>query len=89
MNNILDMSVKELSIYVRTANCLIDADCKTLRDVVKHSEKELLKLRKFGKLSLVDLKEALAAFNLTLREDGRTYLCPHCGHTLLISVNLI
>src|SRR5688500_5901213 len=48
---------------------LENADIKTLKDLSKRSEKELLKLHGFGKASLPQLKSALEANGLTFREN--------------------
>jgi DNA-directed RNA polymerase subunit alpha len=89
MNSILDFPVRELTLYARTLHCLINADMVTLRDVIKHSEYELRKIRNFGRTSLNDLKNCLSEFNLSLRDNRRYHICPHCGNKLGISLTML
>ena len=48
---------------------LENAGINTLNDLSKHSEKDLLKLHGFGKASLPQLKNALAANGLSFRQN--------------------
>jgi len=62
----LKMSVEELELSVRAANCLRAANIKTIADLVQKTESEMLKYRNFGKKSLNEIKEVLAEMGLTL-----------------------
>jgi DNA-directed RNA polymerase subunit alpha len=65
----LGISVQELDLSVRAANCLESAKINTVRDLVKKSDGELLKLRSFGKTSLREIKRKLADLGLSLGMD--------------------
>jgi DNA-directed RNA polymerase subunit alpha len=65
----LDISVQELDLSVRAANCLESAKVHTVRDLVKKNEGELPKLRSFGKTSLREIKRKLADMGLSLGMD--------------------
>ncbi len=60
----LPMSVLELS--VRSANCLRDANIKTIAELVKNTESELLGFRNFGKKSLTEINDLLKVMGLNL-----------------------
>jgi DNA-directed RNA polymerase alpha subunit len=66
-DEILDESIETLNIFVRTRHCLRAGDIHIIRDVLKYTESDLLKLTNFGKKSLVDLKAALGEKKLSLR----------------------
>jgi DNA-directed RNA polymerase subunit alpha len=61
----LKMPITELELSVRSENCLKEADIKTLWDLVKHTEPELLKHRNFGKKSLQELVGLLNSMDLS------------------------
>jgi DNA-directed RNA polymerase subunit alpha len=65
----LDMSVQELDLSVRANNCLESAKINTVRDLVKMSDADLLKVRSFGKTSLREVKRKLADMGLSLGMD--------------------
>lgn len=58
--------IDELEFSVRAHNCLIGAGIKRVIDLVNLSEDDVLKLKNFGRKSLREVKEILAAFNLHL-----------------------
>ena len=57
-------SVNELELSVRAANCLKNANIKTIADLVQKTEMEMLKTKNFGKKSLNEIKEVLAEMGL-------------------------
>ncbi|MCS6286994.1 MAG: DNA-directed RNA polymerase subunit alpha [Nitrospira sp.] len=65
-NKNLSRSVNELELSVRAANCLKNANIKTIRDLVQKTENEMLKTKNFGKKSLNEIKEILLEMGLTL-----------------------
>jgi DNA-directed RNA polymerase subunit alpha len=68
-NQLLDFlskSIEELDLSVRAKNCLDAVNLKTVGDLVKQSESELLKVRNFGKTSLKEIKKKLSDLNLSL-----------------------
>lgn len=62
----LKMPVAELELSVRSANCLKNARIKTVGDLVKKTEMEMLKYRNFGKKSLAEINKLLAEMGLSL-----------------------
>jgi DNA-directed RNA polymerase subunit alpha len=66
INKNLFRSVNELELSVRAANCLKNANIKTIADLVQKSEAEMLKTKNFGKKSLNENKEILTAMGLSL-----------------------
>jgi DNA-directed RNA polymerase subunit alpha len=66
MRKLLNMSVNEIELSVRAANCLNNANITTVGQLAMKSEQEMLKYRNFGKKSLNEIKEKLAALGLTL-----------------------
>jgi len=58
--------VQELDLSVRANNCLESAKIQTVRDLVRRTEAELLKVRSFGKTSLREVKRKLADMGLSL-----------------------
>jgi DNA-directed RNA polymerase subunit alpha len=65
----LNMTVQELDLSVRANNCLESAKIQTVRDLVRKSDSELLKVRSFGKTSLREVKRKLADMGLSLGMD--------------------
>jgi len=61
--------VEELELGVRSYNCLKRVGIETIGDLVVKSEGELSAIPNFGKKSIEEVKEALAAHGLELRED--------------------
>jgi DNA-directed RNA polymerase subunit alpha len=74
IQRLLDKSIEELELSVRSFNCLEAAQIKTIRDLVQKSESEMLKYRNFGRKSLseikVILKEMSLGFNMQLDDRG-------------------
>ena len=63
------MTVQELDLSVRANNCLESAKISTVRDLVKKTDSDLLKVRSFGKTSLREVKRRLADMGLSLGMD--------------------
>ncbi len=70
----LMMSVDELELSVRSHNCLRSANIKTLADLVRRSEAELLKFRNFGRKSLAELSAIVDELGLSFGMDVDKYL---------------
>jgi DNA-directed RNA polymerase subunit alpha len=69
LQNKLDMTVQELDLSVRANNCLESAKIDTVRELVKKTDGDLLKVRSFGKTSLREVKRKLADLGLSLGMD--------------------
>ena len=65
----LSKPVAELELSVRSANCLEASQITTIRDLVVHTEQEMLKQRNFGKKSLIEIREILSEMGLHLGMD--------------------
>ncbi len=65
----LDMTVQDLDLSVRANNCLESAKIGSIRELVKKTENDLLKVRSFGKTSLREVKRKLADLGLSLGMD--------------------
>jgi DNA-directed RNA polymerase subunit alpha len=66
VNKNLSRSVNELELSVRAANCLKNANIRTIADLVQKSEGEMLRTKNFGKKSLNEIKEILSEMGLSL-----------------------
>ena len=66
MKKLLNMSVNEIELSVRAANCLNNANITTVGQLAMKSEQEMLKYRNFGKKSLNEIKEKLSTLGLSL-----------------------
>ncbi len=66
INRILDTPVEELELSVRSSNCLKNASIRTIGELTRKTEDEIAKTRNFGKKSLLEIKEKLKEWNLSL-----------------------
>ncbi len=62
----LRLPISELELSVRSSNCLREANIKSIAELVKRSEDEMLGFKNFGKKSLTEIKELLAGMGLSL-----------------------
>jgi DNA-directed RNA polymerase subunit alpha len=62
----LSISVNEIELSVRAANCLNNANITTVGELAQKSENEMLKYRNFGKKSLNEIKQKLVEMGLSL-----------------------
>jgi DNA-directed RNA polymerase subunit alpha len=62
----LRLPISELELSVRSSNCLREANIKTISDLVRKSEDEMLGFKNFGKKSLTEIKQLLAGLGLSL-----------------------
>jgi len=74
IRKLLKMSVDELELSVRSHNCLMAANIKTIGDLVKRDEQEMLKFRNFGRKSLTELSKILEDKGLYFGMDVEHYL---------------
>ncbi len=66
LRKLLNMSVNEIELSVRAANCLNNANITTVGELAMKSEQEMLKYRNFGKKSLNEIKDKLESLGLCL-----------------------
>jgi len=70
---LLERSVEELELSVRSSNCLKAANIKSIGDLVQKSEGEMLKYRNFGRKSLKEIADILQSMNLVFGMDVSKY----------------
>src|SRR6202789_1153292 len=66
LKKLLNMSVNEIELSVRAANCLNNANITTVGQLAMKTEAEMLKYRNFRKKSLNEIKEKLSSLGLSL-----------------------
>jgi len=66
LKKLLNMSVNEIELSVRAANCLNNANITAVGQLAMKTEAEMLKYRNFGKKSLNEIKEKLQQLGLSL-----------------------
>ena len=66
LRKLLNMSVNEIELSVRAANCLNNANITAVGQLAMKTEAEMLKYRNFGKKSLNEIKEKLSGLGLAL-----------------------
>jgi DNA-directed RNA polymerase subunit alpha len=74
VRKVLLTPVDELELSVRSHNCLRAANIRTIADLVRREESELLKFRNFGRKSLAELSEIIERENLKFGMDVEKYL---------------
>jgi DNA-directed RNA polymerase subunit alpha len=65
MNEVLNRSVEELELSVRSYNCLKNANIQSIGDLVQKTEAEMLRTKNFGRKSLNEIKEILGSLGLS------------------------
>ena len=74
IRKVLQTPVDELELSVRSHNCLRAANIKTIADLVRRDETELLKFRNFGRKSLAELSEIIEAEKLSFGMNVTRFL---------------
>ncbi|MBN1595402.1 DNA-directed RNA polymerase subunit alpha [candidate division FCPU426 bacterium] len=69
LKELLNRSVEEMELSVRSSNCLKTANIKLIGELVQKTESEMLRYRNFGRKSLNEIKEILAEMGLNLGMD--------------------
>jgi len=65
---IINMSIEEMDLSVRSYNCLKRANIHTVGDLTKKTEDDMLKVRNLGKKSLDEVIYKLGTYGLSLKE---------------------
>ncbi|APZ50122.1 DNA-directed RNA polymerase subunit alpha [Jeotgalibaca sp. PTS2502] len=65
----LEMTIEELDLSVRSYNCLKRAGINTIQELTNKSEAEMIKVRNLGRKSLEEVKNKLDELELSLRQD--------------------
>lgn len=66
-DKILDMTIEELDMSVRSYNCLKRAGINTVQELTQRTEEDMMKVRNLGRKSLEEVMEKLSELNLSLR----------------------
>ncbi|HEY8444119.1 MAG TPA: DNA-directed RNA polymerase subunit alpha [Clostridia bacterium] len=66
---ILEMSIEDLDLSVRSFNCLKRANINTIEDLTKRTEEDMLKVRNLGRKSLEEVINKLAELGLSLKKS--------------------
>jgi DNA-directed RNA polymerase subunit alpha len=72
----LYLSVEELELSVRSANCLQNANIKFIYELVQRTEAEMLKTKNFGRKSLNEIKDILSEMGLSLGMKLEGFIAP-------------
>lgn len=67
-DKILDMTIEELDMSVRSYNCLKRAGINTVQELTQRTEEDMMKVRNLGRKSLEEVMEKLSELNLSLRK---------------------
>lgn len=66
---VLDMTIEELDMSVRSFNCLKRAGIDTVGDLINRTEEDMMKVRNLGKKSLEEVIQKLASLGLSLKKS--------------------
>ena len=66
---VLEMTIEDMDLSVRSYNCLKRAGICTVEDLTQKSENDLAKVKNLGKRSLEEVQEKLQSYGLSLRND--------------------
>jgi len=66
---ILEMTIEELDLSVRSYNCLKRAGINSVDELVQRNEEEMMKVRNLGRKSLEEVSQKLAALGIALRRS--------------------
>ncbi|MCD7768120.1 MAG: DNA-directed RNA polymerase subunit alpha [Oscillospiraceae bacterium] len=68
-DKVLEMTIEELDLSVRSFNCLKRANINTVDDLVRKTQDEMIKVRNLGHKSLEEVEHKLAMMGLSLASD--------------------
>lgn len=69
IDRLMEMTVEELDLSVRSYNCLKRAGINSVDELVRKTEEDMMKVRNLGKKSLQEIKEKLGDLGLSLRKS--------------------
>ena len=69
-SKVLDLTIDELDLSVRSFNCLKRAGINTVEDLINKSEEDMMKVRNLGRKSLEEVIAKLDSFGFTLKKDN-------------------
>ena len=68
-SKVLELTIEELDLSVRSFNCLKRANINTVEDLTNKTEEEMIKVRNLGRKSLEEVEHKLAMMGLSLASD--------------------
>ncbi len=68
-NKMLELTIEELDLSVRSFNCLKRANINTVADLIARTEDDMMKVRNMGRKSLEEVQNKLAMMNLSLASE--------------------
>lgn len=68
-DRLLEMTIEELDLSVRSYNCLKRAGINTVEDLTKKTEEDMMKVRNLGRKSLEEVQQKMAALGLSMRSS--------------------
>ena len=71
-DKVLELTIEELDLSVRSFNCLKRANINTVEDLISKTEDEMMKVRNLGRKSLEEVINKLAMMGLSLASDENT-----------------
>ena len=63
-NEMLDRPIADYPLSIRALSCLRGADIYTMRDLIRHKKTDLLRIRNFGKKTIIELDDFIHDHNL-------------------------
>jgi len=71
-DKVLEMTIEELDLSVRSFNCLKRANINTVEDLINKTQEEMIKVRNLGRKSLEEVEHKLAMMGLSLANDDNS-----------------
>ena len=68
-DKVLEMTIEELDLSVRSFNCLKRANINTVEDLISKTQDEMIKVRNLGRKSLEEVEHKLSAMGLSLADE--------------------
>ena len=69
-SKVLDMTIEDLDLSVRSFNCLKRSNINTVADLAEKTEDDMMKVRNLGRKSLEEVKKKLEELGLTLKQNN-------------------
>ena len=69
-SKVLDMTIEDLDLSVRSFNCLKRANINTVADLAEKTEDDMMKVRNLGRKALEEVKKKLEELGLTLKQNN-------------------
>jgi DNA-directed RNA polymerase subunit alpha len=68
-DKLMEMTIDELDLSVRSSNCLHRAGINTVQELIQRSEEDMMKVRNLGRKSLEEVINKLAELDLSLKSS--------------------